>query len=363
MLALSVAFSGVVAASQTPLVASDRVLVSFDTAILGVTVGSEARVVLQKAGDLETLAVPAQREVRCRDNLYKVHEVEVGILDILAGTVKRVLVVVGPGRSLAADLASDFVGELRTKAEGVDDVGEVVRLALGGVPVVLQIVNVHVAAAEASSRSKVEVANNLVHAQATLNAATFLTLSIQLLSIVLALTLLDALSTAKGPRRLGVGFTNFVTSLAAAGLSGIRRGLSTVAATAVGGIEVGGSIIVEGEGLGVDIGAALGLGLKTDFVDTVHDAVLLLARDIHDIEGQELAGHLGECDVEVDLHSLSCKSHPRQQLAVLKSQRGSNRGSIPGDLDVIPYLFLYPQSTRGVSRPGDTLTIHPRPGR
>ncbi|KAI6770040.1 hypothetical protein HG530_004669 [Fusarium avenaceum] len=60
VLALCVALGGIVTASQTSLVAGDRVLVSLDAAILGITVSSQTSVVvLQEAGDLNTLAVPA----------------------------------------------------------------------------------------------------------------------------------------------------------------------------------------------------------------------------------------------------------------------------------------------------------------
>ncbi|KAI6761910.1 hypothetical protein HG531_002463 [Fusarium graminearum] len=203
----------------------------------------------------------------------------VGVVGLLASVVERVLVVVSPERVLVANLAGNVVGELRTEAEGVDDVGEVVGETLGHVPVVLKIVNVHVAAAETSSGSEMEVTNDLVYAQASLNTAALATLRIQLLTIVLTLTLLNTLAAAKGPRGLGIGFTDFVTSLTTACLLSVGGRCSTVAATT---------------GLGIDNGASLALGLETDFVDTMHNTVLLLARDIHDIKRQELAGHLGK---------------------------------------------------------------------
>ncbi|KAI6770041.1 hypothetical protein HG530_004670 [Fusarium avenaceum] len=152
------------------------------------------------------------------------------------------------------------------------------RVALGHVPVVLKIVNVHVATAETSAGSEMEVTNDLVHAQASFNTAALIALRIQLLAIILT----------------------------AASLLSIGGRLSAVAATAVCGIEVVGGIVMELEGLCIDNGAAFVRGLETDFVDTVHNAVLLLARDIHNVETQQLAGHIGERDVEVDFHALAC---------------------------------------------------------
>jgi len=204
----------------------------------------------------------------------------------LVSVVERVLVVVGPECVLCADLTGDVVGELRTEAKRVHMVSEVMRMTLRHIPVVLKIVNMHVAAAEASSGGEMEVTNDLVHAQASLNAATLVTLSVQLLAIMLAFTLLNALTTAKGPRSLGIGLANFVTSLTTSGLLSIGRRLSTIAATAVGGVEVVGGIIVEREGLGIDNSTSFALRLEADFVDTVHNSVLLLARNIHDIESQ-----------------------------------------------------------------------------
>jgi hypothetical protein len=307
VLTLCVALGSIVTASQTSLVAGDRVLVSLNAAILGITVSSQTSVViLQEAGNLNALAVPAQRKVRSRHDLNKVHKVEVGIVSLLMSVVKRILVVVGPERTLGADLASNALGKLGTETKRVDSVCKVVRVAFGHVPVVLKIVNVHITTAETSAGSEMEVTNDLVHAQASFNTAALIALRIQLLAIVFTLTLLNSLATTKGPRGLSIGFTNFVASLTTASLLSVGGRLSTIAATAVCGIEVVGGIVMKLERLCIDNGAAFVRGLETDFVDTVHNAVLLLARDIHNVETQQLAGHIGECDVEVDFHALAC---------------------------------------------------------
>jgi hypothetical protein len=66
-----------------------------------------------------------------------------------------------------------------------------------------------------------------------------------------------------------------------------------------------GHVDLQCEGLGVDHAATLGDGLQSDLANTVHDAVLLLARDIHDVQRKELTGELGEGDVHVDFHALA----------------------------------------------------------
>lgn len=355
---LGVALGGVVTARETPPVAGDGVLVSLDAAIIRVAIVSQgSAIILQEVGELHCLSIPADGQIRSGNNLDKVHKVEVGVLGLLRGAVQRVQVVVGPGQGrLLAQSGGDFIGQLRTKAQRMDGVGEVVRLALRNIPVVLQVVNVHVAIAEASARGKMEVAHHLVHAQVSLDATALLALGIELLGVVLALALLDILTSAKGPRGQGVCFSDFVAGIAAAGLLGVGGRLGAVTIAAVVGSEVFGGVVVEVEGFGVDDAAAAGLGLESDLVDSVHDAVLLLARDIHDIEGQELAGHLGKGDIEVDLHSLTCT----KEKSVSNNNLGGARYRQSGGVSM--YLFPCRQSTPGVSRPGASLPILPRPG-
>ena len=59
------------------------------------------------------------------------------------------------------------------------------------------------------------------------------------------------------------------------------------------------------EGGGVDDIRAFRVMGQADFVDAVLDACLLLAGDVHYIEGQEFAGYSGEGHVQVDLHFLA----------------------------------------------------------
>ena len=118
----------------------------------------------------------------------------------------------------------------------MDDVRE--RVSEGGIPVVLQIVYVHVPVAEAAAGRKVEVTNDLVDAEATLDAAAFGALLIQLLGIVFAQALLHALAPTEGPGGLGICFADFVARIAAAGFNGVAWGVRSVAGSAVVGVEV-----------------------------------------------------------------------------------------------------------------------------
>src|SRR5690242_13113610 len=106
--------------------------------------------------------------------------------------------MVGPF-ALATHPLNDSVRKLGSKSKRMDDVGEVVRLALGEIPVVFQIVDVHVTIAKAAAGSKMEVSNNLVDLQQTLNAAALFSLLVEPLSVVLSLALLYALTPSKGP--------------------------------------------------------------------------------------------------------------------------------------------------------------------
>lgn len=57
--------------------------------------------------------------------------------------------------------------------------------------------------------------------------------------------------------------------------------------------------------LDIDHAATLRAGSQTDFINAVHDAMLLFARDVHHVEGEKLARDLGEGYVQVDFHALA----------------------------------------------------------
>ena len=113
------------------------------------------------------------------------------------------------------------------------------RVPDGRFPVVLKVVHVHVAIAEALAGGNVEVANDLVDAQAAFDAAAFAALLVQTLGVVLALALLDVLATAEGPRGLRVRLADFVARLAASGFDSVRRGVRAIARTTIVGVKVG----------------------------------------------------------------------------------------------------------------------------
>jgi hypothetical protein len=65
--------------------------------------------------------------------------------------------------------------------------------------VVFQVVHVHVAVGEGLSGSDMEVSDDLVDSNATLETAALLSLLVEVLGIVFALTLLNALSATERP--------------------------------------------------------------------------------------------------------------------------------------------------------------------
>lgn len=180
--------------------------------------------------------VPVQWEVGRGDDLDKVHKVVVGVVRNLRGPIQRVQVVAGPGHVLVAELLVDFVGQLGAEAQVVDVVGERVATLDGRVPVVLEIVDVHVAVAKAAAGGDVEVTDDLVHAQPTVDAASFVALGLEVLGVVFPFALLDALSGAEGPRRLGICFTDLVAGVAASRLLRVVGRGCAVARTAVVGV-------------------------------------------------------------------------------------------------------------------------------
>ena len=140
-------------------------------------------------------------------------------------------------RTAGAQAPPHGLGHLRPEAQLVDHVAE--RVRHGRVKVVVQVVHVHIGAAEAAAGGDVEVAYHLIDAQVALDAAALLALRVQPLAVVLALALLHAPAPSEGPRHRGVRFAHFVARVAAAGFGGRARWGGAVAFAAVGGIEVG----------------------------------------------------------------------------------------------------------------------------
>ena len=177
--ALLVSLSSIVAASQAPLVARDRVLMRLDAAVVALAKLAQAlRVVLLELGPL---LLPAEGKVAGGHDLDEVHKVEVGVVRLLLGPVQGISVVVGPGQAAGAELLGEVGRELGAKAQRVDDVGKGVAAGDRRLPVVLEIVHVHVSVAKGPARSHVEVADDLVDAQIALDPASLLALLLEAL--------------------------------------------------------------------------------------------------------------------------------------------------------------------------------------
>ncbi len=290
---LSVALGRVVATGKASLVASHRVLVRLD-----------ATVRVHGASHF----LPAYREEGRGYNLDKVHKVKVGVVGELLGVVQGIAVVVSPGRRTLAQLLDHSLGQLGAEAQVVDVVRKVVLLVTRHLPVVLEVMHVHVAVAETAAGSQMKVAHDLVHLQETVDAAALVPLLFQTLRVVLALALLKGLAVSKGPGHLCICLAHLLARVAAAGLLDIAWGWRAAAVAAVAGVQVLSSIVVQVQRADVNDAAAFAFGTEAHLVYAVGDAVLLLARHVHDIEGQELAGHTWECDVEVNIHALACST-------------------------------------------------------
>lgn len=229
----------VVATSKTALVAGDRVLVSLDAAlVVSVDSGAQQLIVL---GRLWSLLLPAKGQVSGRDYLDEVHEVVRLLVGNLVGVVERVDVVVGPSARpsvlvLLLHVFDHHVAQLGTKANMVDLVCKGMRVLV--LEVILEVVYVHVSGRERLSRRDVEVADNLVDSNATLETATFLTLFVEMFGVVFALALLHSLAATKRPRYRGVCVADIVAGVTAVGLDGIGRSRRTIALSTVIGVEM-----------------------------------------------------------------------------------------------------------------------------
>lgn len=228
----------VITARQASLMACHGILVRLHASVICLSVVADPSTLV---GALIGAGLPSERQVRGRDNLYKVHEVEVGVISGLLDIVERVQVVVGP-RAVLRALLSNVLGELGTESQLVDRVLE--RVLDRAFPVVLEIVNVHVAIAETAARRKVEVSDHLVDTQAALDAASLLSLLVELLGVVLPLALLNTLTLAESPGSLRVCLSNFVTSLATPRLHSVVRGGGSVTVTTVFGVEMRGGFVL-----------------------------------------------------------------------------------------------------------------------
>ena len=120
--------------------------------------------------------------------------------------------------------------------------GEGMRILV--LEVIFKVMYMEIAIGEGLSRGNVEVSNDLVHLDVALETASLLALLVEMLSVVLAFTLLDALATTERPRYGGVRIAHFVAGVAAVSLLCIGGGWSAVAFAAVVGGKVGCLVLV-----------------------------------------------------------------------------------------------------------------------
>ena len=223
--------------------------------------------------------MPSQREVGGADHLDEIHVVERRIVGQLVRFVQRVGVVVRPRHLLRAQGSGDVSRDLRSESQVVDRVGEGVGLmVLGRVEVVVQVVHVHGAVAEAASGGDVEVPDHLVDPKSAFDPTALLALGVELLAVVLPFALLDVFSLAEGPADASVCFSYFLAGGTAAWLLGGGWRGSAVAISAVVGGEMGGFFVaVEVQCGHLDGETALGCRRELNFGETVFHAGLLLA--------------------------------------------------------------------------------------
>lgn len=234
MLPLFVALRTVVSAAKASLMASYRILVSLDAPINSMPVSSKPNVFLVDFGFSSPLAVPSEGEVGSRHDLDKVHIAVSGVTRMLLCAVEGIEMMVSPRLVLTTELLRNPVRQLWTKAHMVDSMRKrVSALHVRRIPVIGQVMNVHVAIAVTASWSDMEIANDFVYPHPTFDPAAFLALRIQFFAVVFAFALLNVFAAAKCPGDGRVGVTYFVTSITTSWLLRIRWGGGAVALATV----------------------------------------------------------------------------------------------------------------------------------
>jgi hypothetical protein len=143
---------------------------------------------------------------------------------------------------LLLHVSNNGFAQLGAEAQVVNLVGESMGVLI--LEIVLQIVHMHVAVGEGLSRGNVEVSNDLVDLDATLQTTSLLALFVEVFGVVLSLALLDTLATTKRPRDRGISVADFVAGVTAVGLLSVGGSGCTVAFAAVIGGQMGGFIFV-----------------------------------------------------------------------------------------------------------------------
>src|SRR5437660_608554 len=82
---------------------------------------------------------------------------------------------------------------------------------------VFEVVDVHIAIAEAPAGRDVEVSHHLVDPNAALDATAFFSLLVQFLTVAFSFTLFNAVTPAKGPAIRRIRLPHLIARIAAAG--------------------------------------------------------------------------------------------------------------------------------------------------
>ena len=234
---------GVYPTLSAALVKGDRVLVRLDATVGPAAKGPQLRIAIVRVGIRRRLLLPAEREIRRRDDLDKIHVVHVGISRHLPSPVQRIEMVVRPGQGLVTQPLIDLIGQLRPKAQVVDDMRKRMRAVGGGLPVILQVMHVHIPVTETSAGGEVKVANHPVNSYAALDTAALTPLLIQSLSVALTKALFHVLTPPELPRRLRIRLPNLVAGVAATGFLRVTWRRRPEARPAIAWVEVGRNLL------------------------------------------------------------------------------------------------------------------------
>lgn len=169
--------------TQTPLMASHRVLVRLQAPILAPPMTSDWQEIIQQRIILPPkraiLPLPPKREIARTNHFDKIHIIECGIVRELFRLIERVQMMVRPRhRILCSKPLCHAFRHLGTKAQMMDLMRECMRIPIRCVQVVVQIMHMHRSIAETPSWRNVEISNDLVDAEPAFDSATLPTLGI-----------------------------------------------------------------------------------------------------------------------------------------------------------------------------------------
>ena len=247
---LLVTFSRRITSQQASAMAGNGVLVGFDTTVEFVSVSSEAVHIVIVILHAYLTFLPSKRKIGCRDDLDEIHEVVGHLESLLVSVIQRIDVMTSPRVGLPNHLLRNIIWQLGSEAKLMNGMGERVTACNWCIKKVLEVVDVHVAIAETASWSNVEISNDLVDSDSSLNTASFFALLVESFAVVFPFALLHAFALSESPGNAGVCLSNFLASVTTSLLRRTRWGSCTVATSTVVVSEVNGSFggVVSGAG-------------------------------------------------------------------------------------------------------------------